>query len=113
MRRMSNTGRFLAISALLWLTTATAEAEFIGLNINASHWASTAPTSFDGTEFDSLILIDDLVLDTPALSLPHPHFSARRFVLEPLVEVAPDVVDPVTGLTARQLLDALTSVPRQ
>ncbi len=55
-----------------------------------------------------LILIDDLVLDTPSLCLPHPHFRARRFVLEPLVEVAPDVVDPVTGLTARQLLDALT-----
>ena len=55
-----------------------------------------------------LILIDDLVLDTPSLCLPHPHFRARRFVLAPLVEVAPEIVDPVSGLTARQLLDALS-----
>ena len=54
-----------------------------------------------------LILVGDLRLTRPGLDLPHPRFRERRFVLEPLVELLPDVVDPVTGLRARQLLDAL------
>ncbi len=38
------------------------------------------------------------------LSIPHPAFRTRRFVLAPLVEIAPDWREPVTGLSARQLL---------
>ena len=41
---------------------------------------------------------------SPGLTIPHPAFRARRFVLEPLVEVASGWRDPVTRLTARQLL---------
>ena len=41
------------------------------------------------------------------LSIPHPAFRTRRFVLAPLVEIAPDWRDPVTHLTARQLLARL------
>ncbi len=41
------------------------------------------------------------------LSIPHPAFRTRRFVLVPLVEIAPDWRDPVTNLTARQLLARL------
>jgi 2-amino-4-hydroxy-6-hydroxymethyldihydropteridine diphosphokinase len=51
-----------------------------------------------------LILYGDLVLDEPGLALPHPRFRERRFVLAPLVEIAPDTIDPVTGLTAATLL---------
>ncbi|MEP6786082.1 MAG: 2-amino-4-hydroxy-6-hydroxymethyldihydropteridine diphosphokinase [Sphingomonadales bacterium] len=40
---------------------------------------------------------------SPGLAIPHPAFRERRFVLAPLVEVAPDWRDPVTRLTARQL----------
>lgn len=54
-----------------------------------------------------LVLFGDDVLDTPALVLPHPRFRERRFVLGPLVEIAADWRDPVTGLTIRQLLDQL------
>jgi 2-amino-4-hydroxy-6-hydroxymethyldihydropteridine diphosphokinase len=43
-----------------------------------------------------LLLFEDRILDTPELCLPHPRMRARRFVLEPLVEVAPALVDPVT-----------------
>jgi 2-amino-4-hydroxy-6-hydroxymethyldihydropteridine diphosphokinase len=39
-----------------------------------------------------------------ALSIPHPAFRTRRFVLTPLVEIAPGWRDPVTGLSARQLM---------
>jgi len=39
--------------------------------------------------------------------LPHPRFRERRFVLEPLAEIAPELVDPVTGLTIADLLARL------
>ena len=41
------------------------------------------------------------------LTIPHPAFRTRRFVLSPLVEIAPDWRDPITGRTARQLLARL------
>jgi len=42
------------------------------------------------------------------LTIPHPAFRARRFVLDPLVQVAPGWRDPLTGLTVRQLATRLT-----
>ena len=54
-----------------------------------------------------LILAGDEVVDQPALAVPHPRFRDRLFVLEPLAAIAPDLVDPVTGLSVRQLLAAV------
>ena len=54
-----------------------------------------------------LILMGDLVVDRPGLTIPHPRFRGRAFVLEPLAALAPDVVDPVTGLTMDALLARL------
>ncbi len=54
-----------------------------------------------------LILFGDLVADEPGLQVPHPRFRERAFVLDPLVAIAPDVKDPVTGLTAGELRERL------
>lgn len=50
-----------------------------------------------------LILYGDAVLNEPGLIVPHPRFRERRFVLEPLVEIAADWIDPLTGLSIREL----------
>jgi len=54
-----------------------------------------------------ILLYGGDVLDTPDLVIPHPRLGERRFVLAPLAEIAPDAVDPVTGLTVRALLARL------
>ena len=51
-----------------------------------------------------LILLGELVVHEPGLVVPHPRFRERRFVLEPLAEIAPEMVDPLTGSTIGELL---------
>lgn len=52
-----------------------------------------------------LLFYDDLCLETPELTLPHPRIAVRRFVLEPLAEIAPEKKHPVTGLTVNEMLN--------
>ncbi len=58
-----------------------------------------------------LLLYDGQVRDTPNLTLPHPRMSFRRFVLESVEEIAPQLTHPVIGWTVRQLLDHLNTAP--
>ena len=51
-----------------------------------------------------LILFGDAVVEETDLTLPHPRFRERFFVLGPLAEIAPEMLDPVSGLTVGQLL---------
>jgi 2-amino-4-hydroxy-6-hydroxymethyldihydropteridine diphosphokinase len=66
-------------------------------------------TSFRGArtlDLD-LILYGDEVISDQGLEVPHPRFRERRFVLEPLASLAPEMRDPVTGKTVAELLATL------
>ncbi len=55
-----------------------------------------------------LVLFGRYVMDTVQLKLPHPRMAERRFVLEPLAELAPDLRHPVTGQLVREMLASVT-----
>lgn len=63
-----------------------------------------------GGKYESRVIDLDIlfwesrVISMPGLEVPHPKLHSRRFVLEPLLEVAPEVIHPVTGLTVAEML---------
>ncbi len=59
-----------------------------------------------------LIAYGDLALTSRDLTVPHPRFADRAFVLAPLVELEPDWRDPLSGATASELLAALGNATR-
>ena len=54
-----------------------------------------------------LLLYEDLILDTPTLTLPHPYLRSRAFVLVPLAEIAPDWIEPISGRAIAELVKAV------
>ncbi len=56
-----------------------------------------------------LLLYGDMAINEEDLVVPHPRLAERRFVLQPLCEIAPDLLHPLTGMSMRELLASLVS----
>lgn len=106
----SSPHRFLNVALALETTlspeTLLAVTQHIERDLGRTH------KSVDGRYADRTIDIDllfvgDAVLDTPALTLPHPRLHLRRFVLEPLCEIAPDLCHPLLRKSVSRLLAEL------
>lgn len=51
-----------------------------------------------------ILYYNDIILNSMELSIPHPFIQSRRFVLEPMAEIAPTFIHPVSGLSQVELL---------
>jgi len=73
---------------------------------------SAAHRDAQGNYIDRLVdidimAIDQMVIHSPTLQVPHPHLAERDFFLGPMMQLAPDWHHPVTGLTPAQMLEQL------
>ena len=84
MSRKNLTGCVLAASTLALLATGAVRAEFIGLNINESHWASPTSNTFRDNDPDRINLVDDL-------ELTNPEETSRIIVLEHPISALPNI----------------------
>lgn len=103
------------LNAVLKLTTACGPRQLLNelLRIEQLVFGRTASTTPVSRRMDlDLLLYGDQVLHTPDLTVPHPRLALRRFVLQPLSEIAPDLVEPLSGKTISSLLAGLQSEER-
>lgn len=51
-----------------------------------------------------ILFIDEMIISEPGLEVPHPRLHLRRFALQPLVDIAPDLIHPIFKLSIRELI---------
>jgi 2-amino-4-hydroxy-6-hydroxymethyldihydropteridine diphosphokinase len=131
-RRASALGRIVAVSSfyetepvefrdqpwflncVIALETATQPAQLMAELLRIEHEMGrqrvlkTGPRSID----IDILLFGDHVVNTPELTIPHPEMARRRFVLQPLAEIAPELLHPVSQKTVTQILAALPAGQR-
>jgi 2-amino-4-hydroxy-6-hydroxymethyldihydropteridine diphosphokinase len=97
------------LNAVVALDTALAPADLMGgllgieRDLGRARSFPNAPRTLDL----DLLMVDDVILDTPELTLPHPRLHERAFVLAPLAEIAPELVHPGSGQGMQELLHML------
>ncbi len=96
-----------------WYVNAVAEVRFEGepiellrvcRSIESLHGRKRPGKNAPRTLDLDILLFGARVLASAELTIPHSRLRERRFVLVPMVEIAPDVLDPISGLTMRELL---------
>jgi 2-amino-4-hydroxy-6-hydroxymethyldihydropteridine diphosphokinase len=99
--------RFLNAAAI-GATTLSARALLERLLSIEAKFGRTRPHPGAARTLDlDLILYGDQIIEERDLTVPHPRFRERRFVVEPLAEIAPDWIDPVTKRTVNDLMRGL------
>lgn len=100
------------LNAVAELTTALQPEELLAallrIELEQGRDRSSSPLKGPRTVDLDLLSYGDVVMETPSLTLPHPALAQRRFVLVPLVEIAPDWTHPSSGKTAVQLLGEMS-----
>jgi len=108
---VGNTEQPVFVNAVLLLETSlTAEellTRLLALELDFGRDRLTATPKGPRTLDLDLLFYDDVVLASPQLNLPHPELARRRFVLQPLAEIAPTLVHPILGVTIKKLLEDL------
>ncbi len=85
---------FNAVAGFLWRGTPAALLEVL-LDTERQHGRVRDGVRWAPRRLDlDLLMVSDLVIDSPRLTLPHPRMTERAFVLRPLAEIAPDLVVP-------------------
>jgi 2-amino-4-hydroxy-6-hydroxymethyldihydropteridine diphosphokinase len=95
------------LNAAAFLESSLSAVELAGsLKILERSLGRTSSERWGPREIDiDLLLFDSLILETASLTIPHPELHKRRFVLEPLQELAPDVVHPLLQASISDLCD--------
>lgn len=102
------------LNCVIALETATQPAQLMAELLRIEHEMGRqrvlkkGPRSID---IDILLFGDDVV-NTPELTIPHPEMARRRFVLQPLAEIAPELLHPVSQKTVTQILAELPAGQR-
>lgn len=100
------------LNAALSLETALTPHQLLSVTQQIERDLGRTRKSRDGQYHDRVIDIDilyydDRVINEPGLTIPHPRLHCRRFVLEPLNEIAPQLIDPQRHLAVAQMLARL------
>lgn len=108
---MDSTSRFVNVAMAFETTMAPDELidalQLIEHSIDPSPHRDATGAYIDRAIDIDLIALDDIVIDTPRLTLPHPRMHLRDFVLLPMAAIAPRWRHPLTGLTPAMMLDRL------
>jgi len=88
--------------------TGTADELLANLQAVENHLGRRRKAKWGPRNIDlDLLLFGDEIIDKPHLQVPHPQMHLRRFVMEPLVQIAPDAIHPQLVRTMKQLLAEL------